>query len=821
MGAVLFRFRVELRTRWRALLGLALLLGLAGGLALAAVAGARRTESANTRLLRDVNARDVAVLPDVEPSSLDFAAVERLPQVAQTGVATWLPIVPRVVSSPVDAEEGFGIVLASDGRFAETIDRPKVLEGRLPDPRRAQEVLVNPVLAKLRHIGVGDRIRVVALSLDEVATVENSRDFPALAAALRRGELGTPISLRIVGVGIAPEEVVVDDQFAAPRMFLTPAFLRLHPQIEPFGEALSVRLRGGAAAIPGFRRDVEQLANGEAISFQTATATRAKVDRAVRPQVLVLSVFAIVVVLTGALVAGQAIARYTFVEAADSGTLSAIGATRSQLFAITMLRVAVTAIAGAAVAVALAIALSPLTPIGPARTAEPFPGFAVDGFVLVLGVLAIVLVAAALAAIPAWRAARAGNAAHDEASRPSALIGACARASFPPPVVAGVRLATEPGKGRTAVPVRTTIVGGALAIAMVVAAVVFATSLDHLVSTPRLYGWNWDALVNASGDDPAGTRAQARALEHVLETSSSVRTWEPATLSSMRLQSGSVSALGIEPDSPIGPTVASGRLPRRGDEIALGARTLRALDAEIGDSVIARANDGSRRHLRVVGQVVLPALGLYPGSDKTALGEGAVVTRSAITTLGPDFNVAQYIVAFRPDADRASREHVLDRIRNEAGSGTSGNTGHIDRPSDIVSYEQVGNVPFVLAAILAALALAMVSHALVMSVRRRRRDLALFATLGFTRRQVSSTVAWQATTVGVFTLLVGVPLGVVLGRLGWSALANDLGAVAEPIVPVVAVIVAVPAVLVLMNLVAFVPGRMAARLRPATVLRSE
>lgn len=821
MAAVWIRLRAEIRTRWRALLGLTLLVGLAGGLVLAAISGARRTDSANERLLHAVNARDVAVVPDVDPTSLDFDAVQRLPQVAQAGVATWLPLGPREVSSPEDLYDGFGIALASDGRFAETIDRPKVVEGRLPDRRRAHEVLVNPVLARLRHVGVGERLPAVALSPEDAATVDSSRDFSAIQAALRRGELGTPLTLRVVGIGIAPEEVVVDEQFASPRLFLTPAFLKRHPRIHPFGRILSVRLHGGTAAIPGFRRAVEKLAHGEAITFQTATSTDAKVDRAVQPQVELLSAFALVVALAGALVAGQAIARYSFVESADSATMSALGSTRRQLFALAMLRVAIAAVVGAALAVVLAIGLSPLTPIGPARTAEPSLGVAFDWPVLAAGALAVVLVVLALAAIPAWRSARARAAEPSDGTRPSALAGACARASLPPSVVAGVRLATEPGRGRTAVPVRSTIVGGALAVAMVVAAVVFATSLDHLVTTPRLYGWNWDALVNASGDDPASTRTQARALTHVLVTSSTVRAWERASLSSIRLRSGSVTALGIEPRASVGPTVANGRLPRTGGEVALGARTLRSLDAVIGDTVFARANDGSRRRLRVVGRVVLPALGLYPGADKTALGEGAVLTRRALTKLGPDYNVAQFIVAFRHDADHASRERVLARIRHDAGGGTTGNTGRIDRPSDIVSYEQVGDTPFVLAAILAMLALATISHALVTSVRRRRRDLALFATLGFTRRQVSSTVAWQATTVGVVTLLIGLPLGIVLGRWGWSALANDLGAVAEPIVPVLVVVVAIPVVLTLVNLVAFFPGRMAARLRPAVVLRSE
>ena len=122
---------------------------------------------------------------------------------------------------------------------------------------------------------------------------------------------------------------------------------------------------------------------------------------------------------------------------------------------------------------------------------------------------------------------------------------------------------------------------------------------------------------------------------------------------------------------------------------------------------------------------------------------------------------------------------------------------------------------------LALLAIATVTHTLVTAVRRRRRDLALLKTLGFTRRQVSASVAWQATTLGVAASAIGVPVGLVVGRWAWTALADNLGTVAEPIVPILAVLLAVPLVLLVANTVAFVPGRIAARLRPAIVLRSE
>ena len=84
----------------------------------------------------------------------------------------------------------------------------------------------------------------------------------------------------------------------------------------------------------------------------------------------------------------------------------------------------------------------------------------------------------------------------------------------------GVRLALEPGQGRTAVPVRSTITGAAVAVVSLVTAVVFSASLNHLLATPRLFGAPWDARVENVGDggvadpmsaltaDPRGARQE-------------------------------------------------------------------------------------------------------------------------------------------------------------------------------------------------------------------------------------------------------------------------------------------------------------------------
>jgi ABC-type lipoprotein release transport system permease subunit len=141
--------------------------------------------------------------------------------------------------------------------------------------------------------------------------------------------------------------------------------------------------------------------------------------------------------------------------------------------------------------------------------------------------------------------------------------------------------------------------------------------------------------------------------------------------------------------------------------------------------------------------------------------------------------------------------------------------------ADIRNLERVAALPRLLASLVALLALGTMTHTLVTSVRRRRRDLAILKTLGFTRRQVGATIAWQATTFAVVALCLGLPLGVAAGRWAWQLTADALGVNSAPVVPLAAVLAVAAGAVVAANLVATVPGRSASRLRPATALRSE
>ena len=118
---------------------------------------------------------------------------------------------------------------------------------------------------------------------------------------------------------------------------------------------------------------------------------------------------------------------------------------------------------------------------------------------------------------------------------------------------------------------------------------------------------------------------------------------------------------------------------------------------------------------------------------------------------------------------------------------------------------------------------ALASLALVLSVStsRRRRDLALLKALGFTKRDVSTAVAWQATvTIGV-GLLVGIPIGVAAGRWVWQRFAEQLYVVPAPKVPLLALAALVAVALVLCNLVSAAPGRAAGRIPASSSLRAE
>ena len=175
------------------------------------------------------------------------------------------------------------------------------------------------------------------------------------------------------------------------------------------------------------------------------------------------------------------------------------------------------------------------------------------------------------------------------------------------------------------------------------------------------------------------------------------------------------------------------------------------------------------------------------------------------------WGLARTWIPFRPGVDREAALRSLQDL------GAIGNR----KPVDIANFNRIDSTPFAIGGLLGTIAVAVMGHTLLTSIRRRRRDLAVLKTLGFVRGQVSRAVAWQATTIALVAIVLGVPLGIAGGRWAWNVFADQLGIVPEPVIPVWWIAFVVAGALLVANLIAAAPAAIAARVRPGVALRAE
>jgi hypothetical protein len=381
-------------------------------------------------------------------------------------------------------------------------------------------------------------------------------------------------------------------------------------------------------------------------------------------------------------------------------------------------------------------------------------------------------------------------------------------------------MAFEPGGSSSAVPARTAVVGAVLGVMGLAAALVFGFSLSHLASTPRLSGWTWDfkapddTFTTPCGDEDFGL-SRVKGVGAVAAVC-----YEP-----VQMDRQPTVGWGFTPvKGSIGPEVVAGRAPTSPTEVALGATTLHALHKHVGDTVEVAGPKGKLRYT-IVGRIVLPQLA---DGDVQPLAEGAAFTGAGFLPLVTENNSTRYLVGdVAKGADEAA---VLRRVSAVPQFNASPDQGNVVMeegasgptvPPEVDRLRHIGALPPLLALLLSLLALTAVTHALVTTTRRRRGELAVLQSLGFRGREVRATLAWQATALGAVGLLVGLPLGAVLGNLIWRRIAGGMGMLPVPVYPVVAMVVSVPIVLGLVNLVGFWPARTASRLWPARALTTE
>jgi len=262
--------------------------------------------------------------------------------------------------------------------------------------------------------------------------------------------------------------------------------------------------------------------------------------------------------------------------------------------------------------------------------------------------------------------------------------------------------------------------------------------------------------------------------------------------------------------------------------------TMSQLGVHVGQAIPAGPGP-HRKWLTVVGTVTLPSFGAAR-SDHVSLGRGAMMSEDELlTVLGVtpaemkqarvSSQAAPSAVAIdlAPGTTRRQRADLVSRITSANPDGTPGGTYELTqfKAAAIENASQMGGQPLALALGLAAAAVLSLTVTVLADVRRRRRELALLKALGMTRRQVRAIVAWQTSITLGIAVLIGIPLGILAGRLAWRAFAGSLGVAPVTVVPVLLAVAGATALLIAGNALTSVPGAIAARTSPSIALRTE
>jgi hypothetical protein len=805
-----YRFRCTWGERWGGYLALALLLGLTGGLAMGSVAAARRTQAAFPAYLASTNPSNLTVLTGLNGVSGSrgydpavIAKIAALPAVRHVSSYAGLNVAilqPGAGPGATQTSGSQGLSGSINGEFFST-DRLTVVQGRMADPGRPDEAVIDakgtpaPV-----HVGA-----VVPLGFFTNAAASPGRPAKPYLT----------IAMKIVGKVVYSSEEAQDDadfQRDGGALF-TPALTRLLDRCCASYTETAVQLAPRTSVAAAEASIQRVLPKGFPILFYDTSLTAAKAERAIEPTSIALAVFGGIAAVAALLIGGQLVGRQLRLGARDLGTLRALGAGPATTTGDGLPGVLGAIVAGALVACAVAVGLSPLGPLGSIRAVYPDPGVAFDWAVLGGGFALFVCLLSALAAVIAYRRAphRASTGVQPSRTAGSAVVRAVWAAGLPAPAAEGVRLAIDPRADRGSVPVRSAILAAALASVVLLATVTFGASLTTLISRPGLYGWNWTYALS-SGVIVIDEARAAKVLGHDPE----VAAWTDGWFGTAQLDGVTVPILGAEANAPVGPPLLSGHGLQARGQVVLGAATLARLHKRVGDTVTVTDGAPHPFSLRIVGTATLPSMGVA-GTLHTEMGTGAVLPYQDIPgAAGSEPNTI--LVTLRPGANPAAQQKILQTI---VPAGQGGVVLPVQRPAEIVNYRSMGTAPVILAAALALGAISSLLLTLMASVRRRRADLALLKTLGFTRRQLTATVAWQATAAVTAGLVIGTPLGIALGRALWDLFARQISVVPEPTVPPLTVTLIVFGALVTAVLVALLPGRVAGRTPAATLLRAE
>ena len=839
--------RSQLRQRRASYVALALVVALGGGTAMGAAIAAHRTDRAYPDYVTRAKVARLGVNPSLSSAAMadamrKFDGVREmhsdalmLASIGASGPHT----LTELTSNNDNNDQWLQVLGSPDGRFID-VDRPVVTSGRLPEGNH--ELFINEeersVLEALRghSLAVGD-------SLD-LSFWWGGLGLPSQDP----NEVVAPIgveSLRISGFGHLPDEVLPDELYPRQRLIVSADVARKYSCVGDYNAGMTddeaaaaafpkqcsqqywfytFQLDGAPGRVDSIRQqfaaaadrltpDLPPFIAGQA-QYYYISQDRAVVDdavqRATRPAVTALTVFAILAFAATLVIFGIALARMSRRTEDEFRSLLQLGASPAQRVLGATMPVIAAILVGVVGAIGVGALLSPIGPIGSVRDLVQSPGPSLPG--RVTATLAVVL-AVALTAVSATvvlaGARRAARASRRPQRRAVRLSNALSRFSNPS-MTTGTSAALDVARPGTV----AAITGCVVAVLCVVGSLIFGSNLTKLVQSPVQYGWPWDVgVITGGGFD----NAVPEAVSASLDGDKDVENYALYAFDSSSLfgDQGVPVVYGFSADAPFEFPLRSGRRPEKANEAVLGSKTAARLGLRVGDHIAVKSGLFPDTSVEVVGTAVLPALGSFV-SDRAGLGDGAFV----LTGEAPTPEAASFVaIHLRHGADRAA---FIKRLAPTLPQWDA--VGDIPltyirpvRSAEIVNVSELRSAPLILGGVLSVALFGGLALAIVVSVRDRQRELVTLRALGFRDAQLRASVRWQAGAMMVVGLLVGVPLGIVGGRLAWRAFAGQLGIAMAPRSPILVVIGTIAGAMILALIAAAIPARSATRTSHARI----
>jgi ABC-type lipoprotein release transport system permease subunit len=778
-------FGSEVRRRWASLLLLGVMAGLAVGLVTAAVSGAQRSTSAYTRMRQQLKAADAVFFPSqIGIGEADVTKLGSIPE-----VAAWSGFALGPGSFSELGPDAGPFTTVGHGWW-NTIERAKVLAGRLPDPTRDDEMVVNEPAVKL-GARVGKTLTFHGYTPADFAATEDG------AKVLPDDQLHGPVvTMKIVGVIRMPLDSVLT--FATePELYPSPGFYAQHrDQMAFYFTNGLVRLRHGAADLPAFQAHLAQVYGRADIPVKDLSDDVKRVQNSTDLERTALLLFAAAAALASIVLIGQAFVRSTQAESDAVPILSAMGLDPPAL-ATGLALPHVLAVATAIVsAVVTTYVLSARFPIGLARQLDPDLGYHLRPGYLLAAVVVALVVTTGMAVGSSLLTTRA--ALSRSRVRRTRVVGAASRAGASVPVAVGASLALEQAGGRRgAVPVRSALAAATAAVLGVVAATTLVSGIDDALHDPARSGRTWKLEAEPSVDLVLHPPAVAGLADMALVSRFA------ATVNGKDVPFYALDQV----KGALRFVVLRGRQPVGDDETMIGARSAKVLHVGIGDTI---RSDSGGPTLRIVG------IGLMTRTPHSTFDEGALMSMKTVDAAsGMTFDQREGALLFSPAPGTkvSTLQAELAKVGIEASPP--------EPVADVTNLGQVRSLPYLLAGFLIVLGLGAVAHALLTVSRRRAKELAVLRAVGLSPRQAAACVGWQAVVVAAIALLIGIPVGLAIGREAWRRVANSIPLVyVGPTSPRVLALI-VPAALAALLALAAAPAWQAAHLRTAATLRAE